>query len=399
MSENQDPSLFDVRPKVLIVDDVAANLKILRDALQPEGYEILVATSGKAALRTVAGTLPDLILLDVMMPEMNGYEVCQELKQNEATADIPIIFVTAKGDTESVVEGFSVGGVDYITKPFEHSEVRVRIRNHLTTKLLQDRLKQAKDELEISCNQLKQRTAELEVRNRFIRQTFGRYLTDEVVANLLESPEGLKVGGEKRKVTILMSDLRRFTPLVEALPPEKVVALLNTYLSTMTDVILKYDGTIDEFIGDGILVIFGAPMSKDDDAERAVACAVEMQLAMSEVNAWNRKNGLPEIEMGVGVNTGVVVVGNIGSIKRAKYGVVGSPVILTQRIESYTVGGQIMISETTYRENAALIQVNCQMEVEPKGVKKPITIYEVSGIGGKYKPQETETSDRQRENT
>ena len=384
MSKNQDTSPFSVRPKVLIVDDVAANLKILRDALQPEGYEILVATSGKAALRTAAGTRPDLILLDVMMPEMNGYEVCQELKQSEATADIPIIFVTAKGDTESVVEGFSAGGVDYITKPFEHSEVRVRIRNHLMTKQLQDGLKEAKDELEVSYNQLKQRTAELEVRNRFIRQTFGRYLTDEVVANLLESPEGLKVGGEKRKVTILMSDLRGFTPLVEATPPEKVVSLLNTYLSTMTDVILKHEGTIDEFIGDAILVIFGAPMSKADDAERAVACAVEMQLAMSEVNAWNRKNGLPEIEMGIGINTGVVVVGNIGSVKRAKYGVVGSPIILTQRIESFTVGGQIMISETTYRENAALIQVNRQMEVEPKGVKKPITIYEVGGIGGKY---------------
>ena len=110
MSENQDPSLFDVRPKVLIVDDVAANLKILRDALQTEGYEILVATSGKAALRTAAGTLPDLILLDVMMPEMNGYEACEKLKQNEVTKDIPVIFVTAKEETESIVHGFGVGG-------------------------------------------------------------------------------------------------------------------------------------------------------------------------------------------------------------------------------------------------------------------------------------------------
>ncbi len=149
MSESQDTSLFSVRPKVLIVDDVAANLKIFRDALQPQGYEILVATSGKAALRTAVAASPDLILLDVMMPEMNGYEVCQELKQNEATADIPIIFVTAKEDTQSVVEGFCVGGVDYITKPFEHSEVRVRLQTHLTIKRLRDELKEKNDQLEV----------------------------------------------------------------------------------------------------------------------------------------------------------------------------------------------------------------------------------------------------------
>ncbi|MCZ6676086.1 MAG: adenylate/guanylate cyclase domain-containing protein [Candidatus Poribacteria bacterium] len=224
----------------------------------------------------------------------------------------------------------------------------------------------------------------VEQRTEFIRRTFGRYLTDEVVENLLESPEGLEFGGGKRKVTILMSDLRGFSPLAEGLPPEKVVLLLNTYLGTMTDVILKYEGTIDEFIGDAILVLFGAPMKKADDAERAVACAVEMQLAMEQVNAQNRQNGLPEIEMGIGINTGEVVVGNIGSQKRAKYGVVGSHVNLTARIESYTVGGQILISEGTFNETQSLVKFNQQMEVEPKGVKTPITIYEVGGVGGKY---------------
>src|SRR5262249_17854137 len=140
--------------------------------------------------------------------------------------------------------------------------------------------------------QLQEQNAQLELHNRFIRQTFGRYLTNEVVASLLDSPTGLALGGEKRQVTLLMSDLRGFTTLSEYLRPEDVVTILNRHLGTMVDVILRYHGTIDEFIGDAILVIFGAPMQRADDAQRAVACAVEMQLAMAQVNADNRRDGL-----------------------------------------------------------------------------------------------------------
>ncbi|MCZ6681422.1 MAG: triple tyrosine motif-containing protein, partial [Candidatus Poribacteria bacterium] len=232
--------------------------------------------------------------------------------------------------------------------------------------------------------QVAEKTKELRQRNEFIRSVFGRYLTDEVVANLLQSPENLQVGGQMREVTILVSDLRGFSTLSEGLPPEKVVTLLNTYLGAMTDVILRYEGTIDEFLGDGILVIFGAPIFKADHAKRAVECAVEMQLAMEEVNEQNRRVGLPEIAMGIGINTGEVVVGNIGSEKRAKYGIVGNDVNLAYRIESYTVGGQILISDETQRAVKSGVKITNQMKVEPKGVTEPITIYEVGGIGGVY---------------
>lgn len=217
-----------------------------------------------------------------------------------------------------------------------------------------------------------------------IRQTFSRYLTDEVVAKLLESPEGLKLGGDRRKVTILMSDLRGFSAVSERLPPETVVSMLNIYLGAMADEIVKYQGTIDEFIGDAILVLFGAPTQREDDAERAVACALAMQLAMDGVNQKNERLGLPKIEMGIGLNTGEVVVGNIGSDKRAKYGVVGSHVNLTARIESYTVGGQILISEATLKDVGDLLQIEGEMQVQPKGFNEPMSIYEVGGIGGKY---------------
>jgi adenylate cyclase len=181
-----------------------------------------------------------------------------------------------------------------------------------------------------------------------------------------------------------MADLRGFTSLSERLPAEDVVAMLNIYLETMIEIIQKYQGTIDEFIGDAILVIFGAPILRPDDPRRAVACAVEMQLAMTSVNERNRWAGYPEVALGVGLNTGEVVVGNIGSQKRIKYAVVGRAVNLTARIESYTVGGQIFISESTLYECGDILRLDSAMKVMPKGVKKPLTIHEVGGIGGDF---------------
>jgi adenylate cyclase len=260
------------------------------------------------------------------------------------------------------------------------------------------RLRQTNKELE---RRVKERTADLvksnhdlSQSNELVRQVFGRYLTDEVVAQLLETPQGLKLGGERRQVTILTSDLRGFTALSEQLSPEEVVKLLNIYLDYMTDAIALYQGTIDEFMGDGILVLFGAPTQRENDATRAVACAVAMQLAMTAVNEELRLRGLPELGMGVGINTGEVIVGNIGSEKRAKYGVIGSDVNLTYRIESYTVAGQILISEPTLYLVSDLIEIRGQQQVHPKGVQQSLTIYEVSGIGGEYNlylPESQET--------
>ena len=192
------------------------------------------------------------------------------------------------------------------------------------------------------------------------------------------------MGGERRKITLVMTDLRGFASMSGRLAPEQVVTMLNRYLGTMVEVIQKYQGTIDEFIGDAIFILFGAPIQRDDDAERAVACAMAMQLAIEEVNAQNCAEGLPEVEMGIGIHTGEVVVGNIGSDRRAKYGVVGSHVNLTARIESYTVGGQVLVSEVTQQEIGSIVNVAEKIEVAAKGVDRLITIYNARGIGGKY---------------
>ncbi len=242
---------------------------------------------------------------------------------------------------------------------------------------------------------LQRLSKEVERRNQFIREAFGRYLTDEVVSNVLESPTGLELKGEKRSVTMMMADLRGFTSLSERLAPERVVTILNRYLSTMVPIIKQYQGTIDEIIGDAIFVLFGAPTWQEDDAQRAVACAVAMQLAMASVNEENRQADLPEVEMGIGIHTGPVVVGNVGSPERMKYGVVGSHVNLASRIQSYTTGGQILISDTTRREVGHILKTGTRMEVKAKGFEHPVTLYEALGIGRPHKlylPERAETS-------
>ncbi len=218
----------------------------------------------------------------------------------------------------------------------------------------------------------------------FLKNMFGRYLSEEVTNTLLENPDMVNLGGEKRSVTIMMSDLRGFTSLAERLEPEQVVQILNTYFEIMVEVLLKYNGTINEIIGDALLVIFGAPQKMPDRAKRAVACAIEMQNAMAEVNEQNRLQGLPGIEMGIGLNEDEVIVGNIGSSKRSKYGVVGSGVNMTSRIESYSVGGQILISDSVRKQAGEILRIDKQREVIPKGAEAPLKIYEVGGIGDPY---------------
>ena len=261
-----------------------------------------------------------------------------------------------------------LGANDYVKKPIDIGVLLARLDAHLA-------LKQSTAEVKSLADQLA-------VRNRFIQSVFGRYMSEQVVEKLLDTPDALSMGGELRTVTILMSDLRGFSSLSERLDPSEVITLLNEYLARMTDVIYAHGGTIDEFIGDAILVLFGAPLRQDDDALRAVRCAVEMQRAMQATNDRNAERGLPRVEMGIGINTGEVVVGNIGSERRAKYGVVGRNVNLASRIEAFTVGGQILVSDATLQNAGPMIELRRSIEVFPKGSKSPMVVHEVAGIAG-----------------
>jgi class 3 adenylate cyclase len=218
----------------------------------------------------------------------------------------------------------------------------------------------------------------------FIRTTLGRYVSPEVAKTLLESPEGLKFGGEKRGITVLMSDLRGYTRFAEQGDPAWVMELLNNFLARMTDIIIAYGGTINEFIGDAIFAVYGAPIPHPNHAERAAASALAMQRAMAELNQEHAERGLPRFEMGIGINTGEAVVGNIGSEQRAKYAVVGAAVNLAARVEGCTVGGQIFLSPATYELLRAIAEVAPPVPVEVKGIAEPLLLYELRGIGGQF---------------
>jgi class 3 adenylate cyclase len=369
--QGQDlPDTDNAQAVILVVDDNELNRDLLTRRLAKKGFATDEACDGFKALEWLENHHCDLVLLDIMMPGMSGIEVLEKVRETRDGTELPIIMATAKGAREDIVEALSLGANDYVTKPLDFPVVLARVNAQLAMKRANDRVRQL--------------VQEVERRNQFIRSVFGRYLTDDIVETLLDSPEGLKLGGERREITILFADIRGFTSHSSHLEPEKVVTLVNNFLSEMTRVIISHGGTIDEFIGDAILALFGAPRAMQGHAEKAVACALEMQAAMQAVNALNRQSGLPELATGIGLNTGEVIVGNIGSEQRAKYGVVGHNVNFASRVESYTNGGQVLVSDRTLEACAGLLETRGEMSVRPKGFDEDVRIHDICGIGGPY---------------
>jgi PAS domain S-box-containing protein len=228
--------------------------------------------------------------------------------------------------------------------------------------------------------QAEERLEKERAQRTFVLETFGSYLSDEIVAEILESPGGINLGGELRQISILVSDLRGFTRMTESMDSRKVLRILNRYLETMTDIILRYSGTIDEFTGDGILVFFGAPRSFEDHVRRAVLCAIEMQGVMDKFNKEGLSLGLPELRMGIGINSGELVVGNIGSTRRKKYGAVGSPINVAFRVQTLTSGGEILVTAPVYDQVATEVVLGSVRETELKGIEGLVKLFQVTGI-------------------
>ena len=296
-------------------------------------------------------------ILDAVYDRRHSHEAIAPYFTGEATKQLRVVtsFLTDRGE--------NIGVIVVLSDMTELTELRDAVK---------------------AMERIRALNEQLELRNKLLGETFGRFLSDEIVRQLLETPDGLALGGKKRTLTILMSDLRGFTAMSERMDAADLIAMLNHYLGEMTDAIQGYGGTIIEFIGDGILAIFGAPISSDTHAADAVAAAVEMEARMEAVNAWNAERDYPALEMGIGLNTGEVIVGNIGSEKRTKYGVVGSHVNLCGRIESYTVGGQVLVSPLTRALCASELEIAQEMTVYPKGVQGELVLSQVTGIGAPY---------------
>ncbi len=379
LADRQDESSEAVETSecahILVADDepdLAALIKQkFRRRIRKGELDFLFAADGEEALDHLREHPDiDLVLTDINMPRMDGLTLLAELTQLKREDEVlGAVVVTAYGDMMNIRTAMNQGAFDFLTKPIDLDDLEVTIDKALA---------RVRDEKKAA----------------HARETVGRYLSDEIAETLLAGPEATQLGGERRRVSIMMADLRGFSTLSETLAPEQVLDVLNIHLGTIADVIGEFSGTIDEYLGDGILVLFGAPVEREDHARRAVACAVAMQQAMGGINEQVEAMGLPPLQMGIGINTGDVVVGNIGSEKRMKYGVVGSPVNVTGRIESATVGGQILISAATKAEAGEDIQIRRTMELAAKGFSAPIPLFDVAGIGGDvdlHLPTETRT--------
>jgi class 3 adenylate cyclase len=311
---------------ILVVDDDQRNARLMQMVLRSEGYNTSTALSGSDALLLLAQQQVDLIVLDVMMPGMSGFEVCRRVRSSPDTHFLPVILVTALADVSDRVEGIEAGADDFISKPFNEVEVRARVRSLLRIKALHD---------------------QLERRNDLLLDALQRAVSPSVAEQILDDPDRyLHPGGERRSVSVLFADLRGYTSLAEELPPHEAMVVLNTYLTQIIEAVYRYGGTVNQILGDGVMSLFGAPIGHPDHARHAVAAALEVQRLVGLVELEAHPS--VRLQMGIGINTGDAVVGHIGSEQRMDYTAVGDTVNLAARFEQNAGPGQVLVTQSTY---------------------------------------------------
>jgi class 3 adenylate cyclase len=344
-------------PLVLIADDRADSVELIRDLLAMEGYQVVTAFDGEQALGRIRDHLPDLVLLDLNMPRLNGYEVCAELKADPLTAEIPVLMVTGWAEPEQRVKGLQLGAEDYLIKPFDSDELLARVQARIRAKQESDRLRQAQ---------------------RAIRATFERYVPPHVVERMLLDPAHVRLGGQQQEVTVLFADLRGYTGLAETLAPERLVDVLNGHLTVAAKAILAYEGTISQYAGDLIMAMFNAPLPQPDHALRAVAAGWRLKRRML---AYHRR--LPDelrMDFGVGIASGEALVGNIGARELLHYTAIGDTVNLAQRLEELADGGEILLTEKTWRLVHDKVRADARGPVSVRGRTEPVTVYALCGL-------------------
>jgi adenylate cyclase len=342
---------------ILIVDDTPENVDVLAGILR-EHYQIKVAVNGPKALRIAqSDPAPALILLDVMMPEMDGYEVCRQLQANERTRRIPVIFVTAKSEVEDEAQGFGLGAVDYIAKPVSAAIVLARVRTQLA-------LKESHRKLEDLSLKL------------------ARYLSRQVYQSIFEGRQDARIGCSRKKLTVFFSDIVGFGNKTEGMESEDLTFILNGYLNRMAGLVLKHGGTLDKFIGDAVLVFFGDPETKgvQEDAVACVRMALEMKEAISELNnLWLATGIMQGFEARMGITTGFSTVGNFGSDERMDYTIIGKQVNLANRLQAAAQPGEILISQETWLLVKDAFLCVAKEPIQVKGFDRPIQTYAVTG--------------------
>jgi adenylate cyclase len=352
---------------ILVVDDTPENVDVLAGVLNPL-YHVKVALSGEKALRIARSeTPPDLILLDVMMPELDGYEVCRRLKADPATQDIPVIFVTARSEVEDESRGFEMGAVDYLTKPICAPLVLARVKTQLV--------------LRQSVSRLSHLTGQL-----------GRYLSPQIYQSLIEGRSEARIQTSRKKLTVFFSDIVGFSAQTDILEPEDLHNVLNSYLNCMSELVLKHGGTLDKFIGDAILAFFGDPESRgfQEDALACVRMAIEMKQAIRELRTgWLAQGITTPFEVRMGITTGYCTVGNFGSEQRMSYTIIGNQVNLASRLETAAAPGQILVSADTWSLVQGSVGGKALEPIRVKGFEHPVQPYQILGLREVVSPDQS----------
>ncbi len=365
------------KERILVVDDIAQNISVVNEILKSY-YKIMAAVSGEKALAIAqSDNPPDLILLDIMMPEMDGYEVCRSLKSDPKTRDIPIIFLSALDDTKDKVKGLDLGAVDYVSKPFQPEEVIARVNTHLMISSLRRSLTEKNEELKAANDLLEERVKERTAELVDLNTTYERFVPREFLSllnrsSILEIMLGDQI---KKQMTVMFADVRGWTTLSETMSPQENFNFINAYLKRVSPVIKEHNGFIDQYYGDGVMALF--PDSPDD----AVLAAIAMHAAVGEYNKEREKNGFQPIGIGVGLHVGNLMLGIIGSQDRMQGAVVADDVNLAARLEGLTrmYGSAITLSETTLSqlENPDRYKHRFVDKVQVKGRKNPVSVHEV----------------------
>jgi adenylate cyclase len=365
-------------PLILIVDDMQTNREILRTRLRPQGYELLEAADGEVALSIARQYRPDLILLDVLMPKIDGFEVCRRLKSDTDLPFIPIVLVTAKADSKDVVAGLESGADEYLTKPIDQATLVARVKSMLRMKELTDQVRAQADDLANWNRALEDRVArQLKQIERMDR--LRRFLSPQVAELILSSGDDHVLDSHRRDVTVVFCDLRGFTAFSENAEPEDVMNILREYHSGVGAIIHQYQGTIERFAGDGLMAMLNDPLPCPDPCVQAVRMAVEMRRVVGDMTAKWHRSGFA-LGFGMGIAHGYATLGRIGFEGRFDYAAIGVVTNLASRLCGAAKNGQILIDAKVYGAIAEIAELDSQQDLELKGFNQPIKAANVKAI-------------------
>jgi len=366
------------KARVLVVDDTAANVRLLEQVLLLSGYEVVTASSGEEGLAKVVFAKPDIVLLDVVMPEMSGYEVCRALRANPATALLPVVMVTALDPETERVKGIEAGADDFLSKPINQPELLARVKSLLRIRALHKQVEDQAAQLADWNSKLEQRVAEqMEQLERLAR--LKRFLSpkvaDMIVAGQLDDP----LATRRKEVTIMFVDLRGFTAFSENAAPEDVLAVLREYHATIGKLVGKHDGTIEHFAGDGVMLIFNDPQPLEDPAYAAVAMAVELRDEVARLAVGWAKLGY-NLGCGIGIAQGFATIGTIGFPGRQDYGVVGAVNNLAARLCAGAESGSVMVSKRVFGRVEGRVTAEPVGSLTLKGFQSPVPAYNILAL-------------------